>query len=232
MPLSGSSIKVTPTSFLIGLSGLESDAQRNLELLSERSWLDIPVVYGNGRRAIIAMEKGTSGERAFAEAFKVWSAPSSAPQSLPRVAAPVQQPAQPAVAGSQPDSSTHHKTPLTPQRLHEGLQKHQFTRFVASAANQPIGFFHALNPDCTNAGPVNIRITKQPEHGAVNVAAATGFSGYAKDNLRYKCNQHRVKGMQINYKSTGKYIGGDAVEALVLFPDGFAWEVQYEISVR
>ena len=30
VPLSGSSIKVTPTSFLIGLSGLESDAQRNL----------------------------------------------------------------------------------------------------------------------------------------------------------------------------------------------------------
>ena len=91
------------------------------ELLSERSWLDIPVVYGNGQRAIIAMEKGASGERAFAEAFKVWSAPSSAPQSLPRVAAPVQleaapvqQPAKPAVAGSQPDSSTHHKTPLTP----------------------------------------------------------------------------------------------------------------------
>jgi hypothetical protein len=81
-PLSGSSIKVTPTSFLIGLSGLGSDAQRNLELLSERSWLDIPVFYGNGHRAIITMEKGTSGERAFAEAFKVWSAPSSAPQSL------------------------------------------------------------------------------------------------------------------------------------------------------
>ena len=83
-PLSGSSIKVTPTSFLIGLSGLESDAQRNLELLSERPWLDIPVFYGNGHRAIITMEKGTSGERAFAEAFKAWSAPSSAPQGSGR----------------------------------------------------------------------------------------------------------------------------------------------------
>ena len=50
--------------------------------------------------------------------------------------------------------------------------------------------------------------------------------------LRLGCNQHRVKGIQINYKSTGKYIGGDAVEALVLFPGGFAWEVQYKISVR
>jgi hypothetical protein len=28
------------------------------------------VVYNNNRRAILAMEKGTSGERAFADAFK------------------------------------------------------------------------------------------------------------------------------------------------------------------
>ena len=74
--LSGSIIKVAPTSFLIGLSAL--NAQRDLELLNERPRLDIHVVYGNGHRAIIALQKGTSGERAFAEAFKVWSAPSSA----------------------------------------------------------------------------------------------------------------------------------------------------------
>ena len=71
-PLSGSAIKVTPNIFLLGLSVLESNAQRNLELLKERSLVDIPVVYGNGRRAIIAVEKGTSGERAFSEAFKAW----------------------------------------------------------------------------------------------------------------------------------------------------------------
>jgi hypothetical protein len=29
-------------------------------------------VYNNNRRAILAVEKGTPGERAFAEAFKVW----------------------------------------------------------------------------------------------------------------------------------------------------------------
>ena len=83
-PLSGSSIKVTPTSFLIGLSGLGSDAQRNLELLSERSWLDIPVFYGNGHRAIIAMEKGASGERAFAEAFKAWGEGKRDARAVPR----------------------------------------------------------------------------------------------------------------------------------------------------
>ena len=156
----------------------------------------------------------------------------TSPQSLPSVAAPVQQPAQPASAGSQPDSSPQHKTPLTPQQLQEGLQKHHWTRVVPSGANQRIGFYYALNPDCTSQGTVNIRITKQPEHGAVNIAAATLFPSYSKENLRYKCNQHRVKGMQINYKSVVKYSGDDAFELLVLFPTGFAWEVQYDVSVR
>ena len=39
-PLSGSAIRVTPNIFLLGLSMLESDAQRNLELLKERSLVE------------------------------------------------------------------------------------------------------------------------------------------------------------------------------------------------
>ena len=36
----------------------------------ERAWFDIPIVHNNGRRAILALEKGNPGERAFEEAFK------------------------------------------------------------------------------------------------------------------------------------------------------------------
>jgi hypothetical protein len=49
-----------------------SDKDRNLQLLKERGWFDISVVYNNNRRAIIAMEKGSPGERAFADAFETW----------------------------------------------------------------------------------------------------------------------------------------------------------------
>ncbi len=72
VPLAGLAVKVTPGFFLIGLSSLETDVQRNLGLLKERSWLDIPIVYNNNRRAILALEKGNPGERAFAEAFAAW----------------------------------------------------------------------------------------------------------------------------------------------------------------
>lgn len=71
-PLAGLAVKVTNGFFLIGLSAVESDLQRNIQLLKERSWFDIPIVYTNNRRAILAIEKGTPGERAFAEAFASW----------------------------------------------------------------------------------------------------------------------------------------------------------------
>jgi hypothetical protein len=115
----------------------------------------------------------------------------------------------------------------------EGLEKKQFTRVVASGTNQRIGFFYALNPDCTASGDVNVRVTKQPEHGGtVDITTATNFPGFPKESIRYKCNQHKVKGMQVNYKSAEKYVGDDALDLLILFPAGFAWEVHYDVSVR
>jgi hypothetical protein len=58
------------------------------------------------------------------------------------------------------------------------------------------------------------------------------FPNYPKENSRSKCNQHKVKGMQINYKSAEQYVGDDAFDLLVLFPTGFAWEIHYDVSVR
>jgi len=71
-PLSGLSVKVMNGFFIIGLSAVDTDVQRNVQLLKDRSWFDIPIVYTNGGRAILAMEKGLPGDRAFAEAFAAW----------------------------------------------------------------------------------------------------------------------------------------------------------------
>lgn len=74
-PLAGYAVKVTDgpkALFLVGLSNIESERTRNIQLLKERSWFDVPLVYVNQRRAIIAIEKGAPGERAFNEAFQAW----------------------------------------------------------------------------------------------------------------------------------------------------------------
>jgi hypothetical protein len=114
----------------------------------------------------------------------------------------------------------------------ESLENKQFTRVVASGKKERIGFYTSLHPDCTSRGDADIRVTKQPEHGTIETAPATSFPSYPKEHVRYKCNQHKVRGVQVNYKSAEKYVGNDAFDLLVLFPGGFAWEVHYDISVR
>jgi hypothetical protein len=70
--LAGQALKVTPGDFLVTLSPIQTDMQRNLKLLKEDSWFDIMFLYSNGNRAILAIEKGTAGEQAFAQAFGQW----------------------------------------------------------------------------------------------------------------------------------------------------------------
>jgi hypothetical protein len=114
----------------------------------------------------------------------------------------------------------------------EGQESQTFTRVVASGAKQRIGFYTALNPDCSASGDVNVRVTKQPEHGTVETTATTLFPGYPKENIRSKCNQHKVKGTLVNYKAAEKYTGNDEFDLLVLFPGGYAWEHHFDMRVR
>ncbi len=73
VPLAALTVKVTNDFFLSRLSSAEADKERNLQFLKDLAWVDIPMVYNNNRRALLLMEKGTLGDRVFAEAFKAWS---------------------------------------------------------------------------------------------------------------------------------------------------------------
>jgi hypothetical protein len=57
---------------LVGLSDVDADRARNLEILKGQEWLDVPMVYSNQRRAILAIDKGPSGNQAFEAAFSSW----------------------------------------------------------------------------------------------------------------------------------------------------------------
>jgi uncharacterized caspase-like protein len=72
-PLAGLAVKVTDRSFLVGLSNVAADRTRNSQLMSELAWLDIPMVYANQRRSILAIEKGEAGDAAFKAALAAWA---------------------------------------------------------------------------------------------------------------------------------------------------------------
>ncbi|RVU19803.1 histidine kinase [Methylobacterium oryzihabitans] len=71
-PVSGLPVPVRDNVFLIGLSNLRADIERNSDLLLHRAWLDLPIRYASGARAILTIEKGAAGERILREAFAQW----------------------------------------------------------------------------------------------------------------------------------------------------------------
>lgn len=73
-PLIGIPAKIADGYFLIALNDSKAEIDANMQLLGRQSWIDIPVVYKSGRRALITMEKGIPGEKAFEEAMKSWQA--------------------------------------------------------------------------------------------------------------------------------------------------------------
>ena len=73
LPLIGAAAKVADGFFWIALSSAESDIQQNLQLMRERLWIDLPIVYQTNQRAILTFEKGTPGDRVFQRAFAAWS---------------------------------------------------------------------------------------------------------------------------------------------------------------
>jgi hypothetical protein len=72
--LIGASARVSDGLFWIALSASETDITHNLELLKDRGWIDLPMLYDNGRRAILTVEKGAAGAAAIDEAITAWAA--------------------------------------------------------------------------------------------------------------------------------------------------------------
>lgn len=71
-PLVAVPVKVSEGYFLIALDNLEQAIQVNQQLLTDSGWIDIPISYATGKRALLTLEKGGTGEKAFAEAFNDW----------------------------------------------------------------------------------------------------------------------------------------------------------------
>ncbi|ERF80437.1 MAG: purine-binding chemotaxis protein CheW [Bradyrhizobium sp. DFCI-1] len=78
-PLQALAAKVVDNIFLVALSNVDAQRNANTLLLKERSWFDIPVIYADQRRAIIAIEKGMSGQKAIDAAIAAWEASPGGP---------------------------------------------------------------------------------------------------------------------------------------------------------
>ncbi len=65
-------VKIDTGYFLIALNNLETATATNKRLLINSSWIDIPLGYTTGRRALVTLEKGAIGDKVFRDAFADW----------------------------------------------------------------------------------------------------------------------------------------------------------------
>ena len=78
-PLIGIPAKIADGFFLFALSDTKTEVDANLTLLRRQKWIDVPIVYKSGRRALLTMEKGILGDMVFDDALKVWGAANAGP---------------------------------------------------------------------------------------------------------------------------------------------------------
>lgn len=76
-PLLGIPAKISDGFFLLALTDSKADIEANSTMMRRLDWLDVPIVYSSGRRALITMEKGVPGSKVFEEALKAWAPESS-----------------------------------------------------------------------------------------------------------------------------------------------------------
>lgn len=73
-PLIAVPAKITDDFFMVALNDYAQAVNINTRLLRERNWIDIPVIYKNGRRALLTLEKGSSGVEVFEQTMTAWAA--------------------------------------------------------------------------------------------------------------------------------------------------------------
>lgn len=66
--------KITDDFHMIALNDFPEAIAKNTELLRTRPWIDIPITYRNGRRALLTLDKGTAGSEAFDKVMRAWAA--------------------------------------------------------------------------------------------------------------------------------------------------------------
>lgn len=69
-PLIAVSSKIADNFFIVALNDARTAVDTNLALMRRLQWVDIPITYRNGRRALLSLEKGVPGEKVFNDVLK------------------------------------------------------------------------------------------------------------------------------------------------------------------
>jgi hypothetical protein len=105
-------------------------------------------------------------------------------------------------------------------------------KIALSGERVRIGFFYDVNPDCSSTGQIKSRLLEQPKNGVAEMVTEKGFTGYAKDDQKYKCNEKQSDLLAYYYKSREDFKGKDRFVVEVFYPNGSYRKRLFNIDVR
>ena len=105
-------------------------------------------------------------------------------------------------------------------------------RIALSGERVRIGFAYDVNPDCSSTGQIKARLLEQPKNGVAEMVTENGFTAYAKDDQKYKCNEKQSDVLAYYYKSREDFKGKDRFVVEVFYPRGSYRKRIFNIDVR
>ena len=107
-----------------------------------------------------------------------------------------------------------------------------YDRIALSDARTSVKTYYHLTPDCNQGGTITVRVLKQPSQGTLEVARDRGFTNYAADNIRAKCNAQEVELTRVWYKSNADFKGRDQAQLEAFFTSGTSIKTTLQITVK
>ena len=89
-----------------------------------------------------------------------------------------------------------------------------------------------LDPDCSVAGPMIVKIRKEPRHGKAEIEDENGFVVYLSSNPRFHCNKIQVPMKKIYYTAEDNYDGKDKIELETFSSRGYSRKVFVDVTVK
>ena len=104
----------------------------------------------------------------------------------------------------------------------------------AVAENRPsrINAWFDLNPDCSVAGTVTVRLLAPPSHGTMTLRQGRYYPDYPRGDQRYACNLRPRDGVAGTYRPDPGYTGPDRFTIAVVTPNGSAWTSDFRLAVK
>lgn len=104
-------------------------------------------------------------------------------------------------------------------------------RGAVSGIPQHMGFFYAVNPDCTSSGLVHTSVKRAPQHGSVTFVNTDGYSNFPRSSASFDCNKKKSPGVEVVYTSNKDFIGTDQFDVIGIGPKGRYMETHYTVKV-